>query len=234
MCGRYILGRVEDLSERFQLRDLNFALNPTYNAAPTQSLPVVLGGDEGSREAELMRWGLLPRWKPRDGGRAPEPINARAETLDGRPMFRPLIARRRCIVPATGFYEWQQTDHGKQPVVLRPTDQELYGFAGLWDETTGPDGETVRSFTIVTGEPNELVAPIHNRMAVILDPDVESAWLDLDVTDWPDVAQLLKPYPAERMECFPISKAVNNTRNDDPSLIQRIAADASPATETRN
>lgn len=234
MCGRYILGRVEDLSERFQLRDLNLALTPTWNAAPSQSLPVILPSDDGNWHAQFMRWGLLPRWKPRDGGRAPEPINARAETLAERPMFRPLIARRRCIVPATGFYEWQQTDHGKQPVVLRPTDQELYGFAGLWDETTGPDGETVRSFTIVTGEPNELVAPIHNRMAVILDPDVESAWLDLDVTDWPDVAQLLKPYPAERMECFPISKAVNNTRNDDPSLIQRIAADASPATETRN
>ncbi len=234
MCGRYILGRVEDLSERFQLRDLNLALTPTWNAAPSQSLPVILSGDDGNWHGQLMRWGLLPRWKPRDGGRAPEPINARAETLAERPMFRPLIARRRCIVPATGFYEWQQTDHGKQPIVLRPTDQELYGFAGLWDETTGPDGEPVRSFTIVTGEPNELVAPIHNRMAVILDPDVESAWLDLDVTDWPDVAQLLKPYLAERMECFPVSKAVNNTRNDDPSLIQRIAADASPATEIRN
>ena len=232
MCGRYILGRVEDLSERFQLRDLNLALKPTFNAAPTQQLPVILPGSDGSWNAQLMRWGLLPRWKPRDGGRAPEPINARAETLDERPMFRPLIGRRRCIVPATGFYEWPTTAHGKQPVVLRPTDQELFGFAGLWDETTGPDGEPVRSFTIVTGTPNALVAPIHNRMAVILDPDDESAWLDPDVTDWPEVEQLLRPYPADRMECFPVSKSVNNTRNNDPSLIQRIDADVSPATNT--
>ena len=233
MCGRYILGRVDDLSERFQLRDLNLALTPTWNAAPSQSLPVILPGDDGSWGAELMRWGLLPRWKPRDGGRAPEPINARAETLAERPMFRPLIPRRRCVVPATGFYEWQATGHGKQPVVLRPTDQELYGFAGLWDETTGPDGEPVRSFTIITGPPNELVAPIHNRMAVILDPKDEATWLDPELTDWPEVEQLLRPYPADRMECFTVSKTVNNTRNDDPSLIQRIDADVSAATGTR-
>ena len=232
MCGRYILERVDDLSERFQLRDLDFALKPTFNAAPSQQLPVVLTGDDGQWNAQLMRWGLLPRWKPREGGRPPEPINARAETLDERPMFRSLISRRRCIVPATGFYEWARTEQGKQPVVLRPTNQELFGFAGLWDETMGPDGEPVRSFTIVTGEPNELVAPIHNRMAVILAPDDEAAWLDPDVTDWPEVEQLLRPYPADRMECYAVSKAVNNTRNDDPSLIQRIDTDVSPGSDT--
>ncbi len=228
MCGRFILERVDDLAERFLIRDLNLDLKPTFNAAPSQQLPVVLSGDDGEREAHLMRWGLLPRWKSRDGGRAPEPINARAETLNERPMFRSLIARRRCIVPATGFYEWRQTDQGKQPVVLRPTDQEVFGFAGLWDETTGPGGDPVRSFTIVTGEPNELVAPIHHRMAVILELDDEAAWLDPDLTDWPEVQQLLRPYPADRMECFPVGKAVNNTRNDDPSLIQRIDPETSP------
>lgn len=222
MCGRYVFGQIDDLSERFQVRDLNLALSPNWNAAPTQRLPVVLPGDDGSRSAELMRWGLLPRWKPRGGGRAPEPFNARAETLPERPMFRPLIARRRCIVPATGFYEWQQTDHGKQPVLLRPTDQEMFGFAGLWDETTGDDGEVVRSFTIITTTPNSLVKPIHDRMAAILEPDDEAAWLDPDITDWPEVEQLITTYPSSRMEMFLVSKAVNNTHANDPSLIEPL------------
>ena len=223
MCGRYILGRVEDLSERFQLRDLNLGVKPTWNAAPTQELLVIVPGDGPHRDAHLMRWGLLPRWKQRGPGRAPEPINARAETLDERPMFRSLIARNRCIVPATGFYEWRQMDHGKQPVVLRPTDQELFGFAGLWDETTTVDGELIRSFTIITTSPNELVAPIHHRMAAILDPGDEAAWLDPELTEWPVVEQLIRPYPADRMELFPVGKAVNNTRANDPSLIQPLA-----------
>lgn len=226
MCGRYILGQVDDLSERFQLRDLNLALSPTWNAAPTQQLPVVRAGEDGDRTAETMRWGLLPRWQPRNGGRAPEPINARAETLAERPMFRPLIARKRCIVPATGFYEWQQTGHGKQPVLLETTDQDLFGFAGLWDETTGANGEVVRSFTIITAAPNELVEPIHDRMAVILEPDHEAAWLDPDVTDWPEVEQLITTYPASRMKLFPVGKAVNNTRANDPSLIEPLPPDA--------
>ena len=222
MCGRYILGRVEDLSERFQLRNLNLDLKPTWNAAPTQQLPVIVARDGTERDAQVMRWGLLPRWKPRGTGRPPEPINARAETLAERPMFRSLIARNRCIVPATGFYEWQQTDHGKQPLVLRPTDQELFGFAGLWDEVVTGDGEVIRSFTIITTSPNELVAPIHHRMAAILERDDEAAWLDPDVTDWPEVEQLIRSYPAERMELYPVGKAVNNTRVDDPSLIQPL------------
>lgn len=233
MCGRYILGQVDDLSERFQLRDLNLDLTPTWNAAPTQQLPVVVAGDGPLRDAHLMRWGLLPRWKQRGEGRAPEPINARAETLAERPMFRPLTARNRCIVPATGFYEWQQTEHGKQPVVLRPTDQEVFGFAGLWDETTSAEGELIRSYTIITTAPNELVAPIHQRMAAILDPDDEAAWLDPDLTEWPVIEQLIRSYPADRMELFPVGRAVNNTRANDPSLIQPLTEAEASSTQLR-
>lgn len=233
MCGRYILGQVDDLSERFQLRDLSLAFSPTWNAAPTQQLPVIYSRDDGGRTAESMRWGLFPRWKLRGGGRAPEPFNARAETLPERSMFRPLIAHRRCIVPATGFYEWEQSDHGKQPVLLQPTDQGLFGFAGLWDETTGGDGEVVRSFTIITTSPNGLIKPIHDRMAAILEPDNEAAWLDPDITDWPEVEQLITTYPASRMEMYPVGKAVNNTRANDPSLIEPLE-EASNATVARS
>ena len=223
MCGRYILGQVEDLSERFQLRDLNLSLTPTWNAAPTQRLPVVRADEDGERTAELMRWGLLPRWKRKDGGRSPEPINARADTLAERPMFRPLLKGRRCIVPATGFYEWRVTDHGKQPVVLQPTDQELFGFAGLWDETTTDGGEAIRSYTIITTAPNSLMNGIHDRMVAILEPDDEAAWLDPDVTDWPEIQQLIHSYPSKRMRLYPVSKAVNNTRVNDASLIEPLA-----------
>jgi putative SOS response-associated peptidase YedK len=233
MCGRYILGQVDDLSERFQLRDLSLAFSPTWNAAPTQQLPVIYSRNGGDRTAESMRWGLLPRWKPRGGGRAPEPINARAETLAERPMFRSLIGRKRCIIPATGFYEWQQLANGKQPILIQPTDQELFGFAGLWDDTTDGGGEPVRSFTLITTSPNSLVKPIHDRMVAILEPDREGAWLDPDITDWPEVEQLITTYPAGRMNMYPVGKAVNNTRLNDPSLIESLE-EASDATVARS
>ncbi len=225
MCGRYVLGRVEDLSERFQLREINFDIEPTFNAAPTQRLPVVMIDADGNRTIQPMRWGLLPRWKKRGGGKAPEPINARAETLPERPMFRGLLSGNRCIVPATGFYEWTETGHGKQPVLIRPTDQDLFGFAGLWDEQTGDDGQPVRSFTLITGPPNAIVKPIHDRMVAILEPDNEDPWLDPDATEWPALEHLVGPYPAERMEAFPVSKAVNSPRANDPSLTTPISAD---------
>jgi putative SOS response-associated peptidase YedK len=222
MCGRYVLGRVEDLSERFQLRDVNFDVRPTWNAAPTQRLPVITIGADGSRTLEPMRWGLLPRWRARGGGKAPEPINARLETLPERPMFRGLLARNRCVVPATGFYEWRVTARGKQPTLIRPTDQPLFGFAGLWQESPGEDGQPVRSFTLITGPPNEIVAPIHDRMVAILEPDAEEPWLDPGLDEWPAVEGLVGPYPAERMEAFPVSRAVNSPRADDPSLVEPV------------
>ena len=222
MCGRYVLGQVDDLSERFHLRDLLIDLKPTFNAAPGQSLPVIVIEPDGDRRIVAMRWGLLPRWQTKSGGRAPEPINARAETLAERPMFKPLLASHRCLVPATGFYEWQETAHGKQPIFLHPTDQDLFAFAGLWDEKSGNDGKPVRSFAIVTTAPNDLVSPIHNRMAAILEPDNEQHWLDPDVTDWPEVEHLVQPYPASHMEKYAVSKAVNSPRHNDPSLIAPI------------
>lgn len=226
MCGRYILGQVDDLSERFQLRGLDLDVQPTWNAAPTQRLPVIVVGEDGANEARLMRWGLLPRWKPRGPGKAPEPFNARAETLAERAMFKPLLARRRCLVPATGFYEWRSEADGKQPVVLRPTDQEIFAFAGLWDQITGEDGEPVQSFTIITTAPNSLIEPIHHRMAAILDRDDEEAWIDPGLTEWPAAESLIRSYPASRMEMFPVSKAVNNARSNGPELAEPIEVEA--------
>jgi putative SOS response-associated peptidase YedK len=222
MCGRYVLGRVTDLSERFQLRQIPMPLDPTFNAAPTQRLPVIVIEPDGERRIVAMKWGLEPNWRRSDHSRAPEPINARAETLTERPMFRGLIAQNRCLVPATGFYEWQKTPHGKQPFFVHPTDQDIFAFAGLWSARPADGGSPSYSFTIITTTPNELVACLHDRMAAILEPAAEDEWLDPDVSDAGVIERVIHPYPADRMEIYPVSRAVNNTRVNTEELIKPI------------
>jgi putative SOS response-associated peptidase YedK len=231
MCGRYVVEGVQELSERFQLRQVSFLFEPTYNAAPSELLPVVVEDDEGERQLRMMRWGLIPKWhKP--GSKGVAPINARAETLREKPLFRPLLSRRRCIVPASGFYEWRRDAGGKQPYYLTTKDGELFGFAGLYDETTdpeaeGPEAAAQGSYTIITTGANDAVAPVHDRMPVILRPEHEEAWLSHDVTDANEIEQLLNPRPASEMRLYPVSKAVNNVRNDSPELIEPLAEDES-------
>jgi putative SOS response-associated peptidase YedK len=218
MCGRYVVEGHQELSERFQLRQLPFALFPRFNAAPSQELPIVVEDDDGERAVRLMRWGLVPRW--RKPGQTPSvaPINARAETLLDKPMFRPLVGGKRCLVPANGFYEWRRTGGRKQPYYFHAKDGALVGLAGLYDET--PDG--LASFAIVTTTPNELVAPLHDRMPAILRRGDEADWLSRDLTDGHAAQALLGPYPAAAMAAAPVSTAVNNARNEGPDLIAPV------------
>lgn len=220
MCGRYMLTAHQEISERFLLRQIPFALFALFNAAPSQELPVVVEGDDGERSVRPMRWGLVPRWQtPGQGqGRPIAPINARAETLLEKPMFRSLVGKQRCLVPANGFYEWQRHDGRKQPYRIRLRDDALFGLAGLYDES--PDG--VASFTIVTTTPNELVAPLHDRMPAILHPEDEADWLSRGLTDAAAARALLGPYPAAAMAADPVSTAVNNTRNDGPEILTPV------------
>jgi putative SOS response-associated peptidase YedK len=218
MCGRYVIGAPEDISERFQLRQLTINLPRTYNAAPSELLPVIFEDDSGEREARLMQWGLVPRWSKGDR-KGVAPINARAESLLEKPMFRPLMKNRRCLIPATGFYEWQQGAGGKQPFFISVLDDPLFAFAGLYDENPQENGEVIGSYTMVTTTANEVVAPLHNRMPVILHRDDEEEWLSRDINDGHAVEHLLQPYPAGAMEAHPVSRAVNNVRNDGPELI---------------
>lgn len=169
MCGRYVLGEVDGLTERFNLRQLPLGFFTHYNVAPGQQMPVVVA--EGDRNAAvLMKWGLIPSWAkdPKIGYRT---INARAEGVADKPSFRTPFKRQRCIVPASGFYEWLKAGGGKTPYFIHRKDGELVGFAGLWDRWRDPDGHEIQSYSIITTEPNELVAPIHNRMPAILGPD---------------------------------------------------------------
>jgi putative SOS response-associated peptidase YedK len=224
MCGRFFLTNPEQIAARFpDLVQASFPLRETYNAAPSQALPVIIETGPDRWEPRLMHWGLLPRWK--NAGKAmPPPINARGETLPEKPMFKRLLAERRCLVPASGFFEWLAVDKGKQPYAIRPTDHRVFALAGLWDETVPDDAEAdvSGSFTIVTTAANAKLAQFHQRMPVILDTGEDATWLSIDLKEPDAVMPLLDAYPAERMEAYPVSLAVNNVRNNDPSLIEPI------------
>jgi putative SOS response-associated peptidase YedK len=225
MCGRVIqktpLGEIRVLFETMNAVP-NSASN--YNGAPTQLLPVVRLDDEGRRSLDLLRWGLIPFWAkdPAIGMRC---INAMAETAAAKPAFRDAFRRRRCLVPVDGFYEWQKRPTGKkQPYAIISADGKPFAMAGLWENWKEPQsGETVRTFTIITGPPNELVAPIHNRMPVILPPSHWRAWLGEDPAPAEELQTLLQPYPADLMRAYPVDTRVGNTRNNDAALIEPVA-----------
>lgn len=218
MCGRFtIFADPERLAERFQAGLPAEGLQPRYNAAPTQQLPVIL--NDGPAAIQLLQWGLIPFWAkdPSIGSRL---INARAETLAEKPAFRTALKKRRCLVLADGFYEWQKTAAGKQPMRITLASGEPFAMAGLWETWDAPDGSPLCTFAIITGEPNELVASIHNRMPAILLPEHEAIWLDnaAEPAIWLDI---LRPYPAERMAAYPVSRRVNFVGNDDAELVKR-------------
>jgi putative SOS response-associated peptidase YedK len=218
MCGRFSQAQIAELDrEVFRLLEMP-ALEPRYNIAPTQNVAVVRERRNGERVLQLLRWGLIPSWAkdPAIGNRM---INARAETLAAKPAFKRPFARQRCIVPADGFYEWKRTDGAKQPYYIRREDGGPLAFAGLWDRWRSDGDATVDSFTIVTTTPNDLVAPIHNRMPAILLPDGYDMWLDPEGRDVDDLSSLLGPYPAEDMTAYPVSRFVNNPRNEGPECV---------------
>ena len=235
MCGRYtIVTPPDDLEDRFGAT-ADRSLEPRYNAAPGQELPVVT--NDAPDTISHLQWGLIPGWAddPRIGNRL---INARAETVDEKRSFRAAYERRRCLVLADGFYEWAATDAGKQPYRVTLDDGEPFALAGLWErwhpprKQTGldefgdgdPDSEAdpIETFTIVTTEPNAVIEPLHDRMAAVLPPDGERRWLDGDG----DRAELLEPYPAAEMRAYPVSTAVNDPANDSPGLVEEVDAPA--------
>ncbi|HVK87593.1 MAG TPA: SOS response-associated peptidase [Kofleriaceae bacterium] len=219
MCGRYTLTRQEDLVE-----DLEAALGesaqgewwkPRFNVAPTQPAPVVLVKD-GARTIELLRWGLVPFWA-RAGAKPPLMINARLESVADKAVFRDALDRKRCLVPADGFFEWLKEGKARHPFYLHPSLRRTIAFAGLWARARTDAGELL-SFTIITGPANELVAPIHDRMPVVLDPGSYAAWLDPSVGG--DAARkLLGVPPVADWVATPVSQHVNSAQHDDPSCI---------------
>lgn len=216
MCGRYsLIAEVGQLALRFGFDAYGLEQPPRYNVAPTQPVLAVRGG--GPRHASYMRWGLVPSGTRGTPAGAPM-INARAETVAERPTFRSALLRRRCLIPADGFYEWQRSA-GRRPVRITLASGEPFAFAGLWDTWRDPRGDVVESCTIITTEANELLQPIHDRMPVILPEDVEPLWLDGGMRDGAALVGLLAPYPSEAMTAYEVSTLVNSAANDGPDLI---------------
>ncbi len=246
MCGRYTLTNPDPvkLRRRFLVGESAAEFEPRFNVAPTDAVPAVRRVESGERELGRLRWGLVPgRWAQKRSGRPL--INARAESIDTQPAFAESFRERRCLIPADGFYEWRGGESGKTPYWIGLADGGLFAFAGVWaalpakasgrsgedankqlrtpsaslPAAFGPKGPHLHTCAIVTGAPNELVEPIHDRMPVILDPELEAAWLDPEAAE-EDLLGLLRPLPAELMAAREVSDLVNDVRNDDARLVE--------------
>ena len=217
MCGRFTLTtNLGAIAARFGVARFLEEVGPRYNISPTQTVIVV--NNDGSRHLTEMRWGLIPSWatNPAIGNRM---INARAETVATKPAFRVALRKRRCLIPANGFYEWQPVGRRKQPVYITLKTRESFSFAGLWEAWTAPNGQEIKSCTIVTTEANDLLKPIHDRMPVILIKEAESTWLDPAIQDPAKLLPLLRPYPTDEMVAQPVSTWVNNPEHDGPECV---------------
>ncbi len=217
MCGRYtITYNIDQLVNELDLPMPDFEFEPRYNIAPSQWVPII--SSESPGQLRLHRWGLIPSWAkdPKIGYKM---INARGETLVEKPSFRTAFRRRRCLIPATGFYEWQQTATGRQPMYIRLISGRIMTFAGLWEVWKDAEGRELRTFTIVTTAPNALIAPIHNRMPVIIPPDLRAKWLNIDCPV-ENVQQLIRPCEDELLVADRVSSRVNSPHNEGPELLE--------------
>lgn len=240
MCGRYtLLAQTDELAAEFDLVEpLEF--DSRYNIAPTQDVPVVryfdaaaapkmtvvrVSESTGERRMDILRWGLIPHWA-KDTKFAYRTINARAETVAKQPAFREAFRKRRCILPANGFFEWEKVmvkgKEVKQPHYIRRADGRPLALAGLWEHWEGPDGKVIESFTIITTTANDILSSLHDRMPVILDRADYEIWLSPDSKP-DDLQALLKPCPSEWLVSSPVSRHVNNPRNDDPGCIEEAS-----------
>ncbi|MCF8302827.1 MAG: SOS response-associated peptidase [Bacteroidales bacterium] len=217
MCGRFSLTVNEsELNERFGTYGGDSPYVARYNCAPTQQLPVITNTEP--EKLNFFRWGLIPFWA-KDKRIGNKLINARAETLDKKGSFKHPFRRKRCLVPSDGFYEWKRNKE-KIPHRIIHKGNNLFSMAGIWDSWKDESGATIHTFSIITTQANDLVKSLHDRMPVILSPDHEKAWLELNNTE--DLKSLLVPYPSDNLEAYPVSKAVNSPYNDSPEIIERI------------
>ncbi|HTK09384.1 MAG TPA: SOS response-associated peptidase [Ktedonobacteraceae bacterium] len=216
MCGRFTLTvDIATIARAFQVEP-TLQTSPRYNVAPTQEIVTVVRDE--TKHLALLRWGLIPSWA-KDESIGNKMINARAETLAEKASFKRLLVSKRCLVVADGFFEWKQEQGGKTPMYFTLKNKEPFAFAGLWDTWRSPDGEQIRTCTIITTQPNDLVSPVHDRMPAILPLEAREHWLDPALRDQHLLLSFLKAYPTEEMEVRPVSRKVNSTRYDSAELI---------------
>lgn len=227
MCGRVTIQTPAlALAREFSLTGIRTALErPRYNLAPTQLMPVVI--NDGTRMLDAYRWGLIPSWA-KEASIANKLINARGETVAEKPSFRSALKRRRCLVLVDGWFEWKQSTKPKTPYYFRRKDGLPMAFAGLWEEWTAPDtGEVLRTCTLITTGPNALMAPIHDRMPVILSPEARERWLDPEPLEASVLQPLLVPNEHEPLEAWEVARVVNSPTNDVAACVERVASQAS-------
>jgi putative SOS response-associated peptidase YedK len=218
MCGRFAQkSSAKKIAKKFKVEEVP-PLAERYNVAPSQVVLAVREGS-GAREATLLRWGLVPRWA-KDPGIGNKLINARSETVTEKPSFREAFSRRRCLVPVDGFYEWSRRGERKRPFFFRMRDGEPFAIAGLWERWEG-EGGTLESCTLLTTGANELLAPHHDRMPVIIKPEDYDGWLDPNVRGDELLTALLRPYPDGEMDAYAVSPLVNSPSNDSPRCVER-------------
>lgn len=221
MCGRFTLtAEVSELQQEFSFANFAHEISPRYNIAPSQ--PVAVIANEAEYKLDFFVWGLIPRWAkdPQIGNRL---INARAETIAQKPAFRGPLRYHRCLILADGFYEWKKDNGSKTPILIRLKSKKPFAFAGLWDTWQSPDGSEVRSCTIITTPPNPLLSPIHDRMPAILAPTDYLTWINPAPVSPNELINLLRPYQAEEMIAYPVSRHVNDPQFDDPECVLPLA-----------
>lgn len=222
MCGRYSFAPdLKIVNEHYDITVNNGDIGPNYNCAPSQRLPVISNDDKG--KISHYSWGLIPFWA-KDKSIGYKLINARGETLTEKGSFKHAFKRRRCLVPADAFYEWKKMEGSKEKIPYRIflPEQPVFSMAGIWEQWKSPEGEMIRSFSIITISPNELMAEIHNRMPVILPAEAENIWLESGDQD--ELMELIKPYPAKKMDAYRISTLVNSPKKNSEEIIRPVEA----------
>jgi putative SOS response-associated peptidase YedK len=221
MCGRYTLNKKsDDIAKRFNLAKVPKNIRENYNVSPSQIMPVITEDESGKRHLEEMKWGI-PRMLGKD--LVKELINTRADKAFGG-FWKKTVLNRRCLIPATGFYEWQKSSDGKTPFYIHPKDIEIYSFAGIWSTWKNEDGHEIKTYSIMTTEPNKEMKAIHNRMPVILHPEDEASWIEPSNVDVDKLAPLLFPLEDSSLEIYRVSTDVNNPRNNDRHLLEVVSA----------
>ena len=221
MPGRFVRkSTIEVIEEEFEVKQVSSGLNPSYNIAPGDDIAVII--NDGTNRLIQLSWGLIPSWA-KDPSIGNKMINARAETLNEKPSFRTAFKKHRCLIIADGFYEWRKEGKAKTPVYFHLKSKRPFGLAGLYDIWTSPEGKQISTCTIITTGPNELMKPIHNRMAVIIPKPQEALWLDPVIQDERLLLSLLKPYDSHEMDAYDVSRIVNSPRNNSPECIKPVS-----------
>ena len=220
MCARFVIKTpAAVITSEFKVQEILFELKTSYNVSPTQNIAAVI--NDGANKLISCRWGLIPPWA-KDMSFASRMINARAETVAEKPSFKKPFKSSRCLIVADGFFEWREVQDKKVPMYISMKDGGIIGFAGLYNHWKPPGSESICTCTIITTEPNELLAPIHNRMPAIIKPDQREIWLDPEISDVKDLLPLLGSYDSDLMEAYEVSTAVNSPKNNSAENIKPV------------